>query len=416
MNTGTQELKLKDNSHIESNTNPRSIPRIEPNSFLALLFLAIIGTAGIYYVNIIPALVGALVDSLGFTKQQAGYVSSANIYGAAAGAILSVFMVKRFPWKKIAISMLSLLIAIDLITPAFTSPYTLMAIRLIAGTVGGLIAGTTLGIIARTSQPDRGYGALLIIQFGLGGFGLLLLPSLVSAIGHQILFYALAGFSALALILVPLLSDYPIRSLNSHKSASPTDYTQKKGIAVKPLILILISIFLFQSANMGLFAYLERLGMFEQHSLQWVSFSLATGSWVGIPGSFLVVLLSTRFGRALPLAIGMATILVGIWLFHYAYNANIYLLANILLAFAWSFCLPYLFGMCAQLDHTGQMASVGGMTSKFGMASGPLVGATILMDNNYGILINTVFFTILITATIACFTARLIDRKEYQIG
>jgi predicted MFS family arabinose efflux permease len=384
----------------------------KPNSLLALFFLATIGTAGIYYVNIIPALVGTLVDSLGFTKQQAGYVSSANMYGAACGAILAVFMVKRVYWKKIVGSMLLTVIVIDLVSPLFTSPEPLMIVRFVAGTVGGVATGTIMAIIARTSQPSRGYGFLLVMQFGLGGVGLLILPSLVATLGHQTLFYALACVSIAAVLMLPYLSEYPIENKQSSHVHTSAFFSWNSGAAIKPLLLVVAAIALFQSANMGLFAYLERLGMHEQHGMQWVSFSLAAGSWVGIPGSALVILLSTRFGRLRPLAIGLSIILGVIWLFHFSANDQVYFWANVFFASAWAFCLPYMFGMCAELDLSGQMAAVGGLASKFGMATGPLVSATILTGNNYALLINVAFITMIVAAVIACATARAMDKKE----
>lgn len=385
----------------------RSLLRVAPDGFVAQLLLAMVGTAGVFYVTILPALIGGLVDSLGFTQQQAGYVASANIYGAACGALLAVFLVKRFPWKGIVSGMLLALILFDILTPALKSPAPLMVIRFLAGIVGGLVTGIGFAVIARTAQPDRGYGALLVVQFGMGGIGLLLLPSLVSTLGHQVIFYTLAGFSVMALLTVPFLSDY-----HAHGQSSRMAREIKTGIARAPLLLILASIFLFQAANMGLFGFLERLGLFEQNSREWVSFSLATGAWSGIPGSLLVILLATRFGRLIPVAIAIFISLVGMWQFHHAADAQSYLYGSILLQFSWAFCLPYLFGICAELDKSGQMAAVGGMASKLGMATGPLLMATLLTDNSYGLVINLAIIMIVISALFTYHPAGILDKRK----
>ena len=44
-----------------------------------------------------PALVDGLIEGLGYSNQQAGIVGSANVYGAALGALTAVFIVKRVP-------------------------------------------------------------------------------------------------------------------------------------------------------------------------------------------------------------------------------------------------------------------------------------------------------------------------------
>ena len=51
------------------------LPKAGPDSMLARLFLAFLGTAGIFYLNILPALVDGLIEALGFTNQQAGAVA-----------------------------------------------------------------------------------------------------------------------------------------------------------------------------------------------------------------------------------------------------------------------------------------------------------------------------------------------------
>jgi len=58
-------------------TSPTALqPRYQlaPDSNLARIFLAFLATAGLFYVNIMPALVSGLIDGLGFSNQQAGYV------------------------------------------------------------------------------------------------------------------------------------------------------------------------------------------------------------------------------------------------------------------------------------------------------------------------------------------------------
>ena len=52
------------------------------------IFLAFLASAGLFYVNIMPAIVDGLKEGLAFTDRQAGFVASANVYGAAVGAAL----------------------------------------------------------------------------------------------------------------------------------------------------------------------------------------------------------------------------------------------------------------------------------------------------------------------------------------
>ena len=97
-------------------------PRAAPEGLLACVLLAFLATAGLFYVNIMAALVAGLIDGLGFTNRQAGFVGSANVYGAACGAMIAVFLVRRFPWRRIEVVALSVLLMLDLISTQVTTP------------------------------------------------------------------------------------------------------------------------------------------------------------------------------------------------------------------------------------------------------------------------------------------------------
>ena len=56
----------------------------------------------------------------------------------------------------------------------------------------------------------------------------------------------------------------------------------------------------------------------------------------------------------------------------------VYVLANCVVGMTWSFGIPYLLGMCAEFDQTGQIAALGGFASKMGLASGPMVAALVV--------------------------------------
>ena len=81
-----------------NNNNSVAFPKAAPDSMLARLLLAFLATAGLFYVNIMPALVDGLVEGLGFTNKEAGLVGSSNVYGAAVGAFLIVFLMSQVPF------------------------------------------------------------------------------------------------------------------------------------------------------------------------------------------------------------------------------------------------------------------------------------------------------------------------------
>ena len=154
-----------------------------PNSMRARVCLAFLATAGLFYVNIMPAIVDGLKEGLGFTDRQAGFVASANVYGAALGALLIVLLVKRLSWRPTSYLLLAALVLMDLVSLFVSSPELMIAVRFVHGCIGGALVGVGFSVIARTLHPDRTFGVLLFVQFGLGGLGNLSIPRLVPVFG-----------------------------------------------------------------------------------------------------------------------------------------------------------------------------------------------------------------------------------------
>lgn len=373
-----------------------------PDGLLAAFLLAFLATAGLFYVNIMPAIVTGLSDGLGFTARQAGLVASANVYGAAAGALASVFLVRRMNWRRAQVMLLPTLIALDLASMLVRHPEAMIALRLVHGLVGGMSVGLALAVIGRTAVPDRGFGMLLFVQYGLGGLGNMLLPPLVPKFGVSVLFLSLAAFSAVTLLFMTWLADYPPRP------AAPVQAGGRARFA--PLAAALVALFLFQAANMGLAAFIIGLGRAYGLSQAIIGPSMGVSSWIAMLGAALVIVLAGRAGRLWPILAAMGLTLAGTWAFHLSGSGLVYFLANCGTAITWAFVVPYLLGLCAAFDPTGRTASLAGFFSKMGLASGPAVAAILLHETRYGLLIDISLLGLVASTLAAVWPAWLSDR------
>lgn len=376
-----------------------------PDGLIASVFLAFLATAGLFYVNIMAAIVDGLVSGMGISDSAAGNIGSANIYGAAAGALLSVLSVRRASWRPLAVCALVLLIAIDLLSIGVASAQLLLALRLVHGLVGGFLVGISFAVIARTANPDRSFGMLLFVQFGLGGLGVMFLPQLVPLYGTQALFLSLAGFSLVTLLMTPFLARYD--------AAASTTQTSDSKILLFPLCLTLLSIFLFQAANMGLLAFIIRLGLDYGLERSYVSLALGLATWVALIGPLVVMVLGIKIGRVWPLIIGMALTLGGTGFFHLSGQPWAYMLANCATGITWGMVIAYLLAMTADFDRAGRLSAFAGFISKMGLASGP-VGAGVLLaaDLGFGALVNTALVLLALSAAVMLYPAIVLDRLK----
>ena len=386
--------------------------RTEPDSEIARVLLAFLATAGIFYVNIMPAIVDGLIEGLSFTNRQAGLVGSANLYGAAFGAFSAVFVVKTVPWRKAAYGLLVVLISMDLASILITNPTIMISARFVHGFVGGMLVGVGFAVMSRTTEVHRTFGYLITIQFGLGGLGIIYLPPLVPEFGTSALFLSLVAFSLVTMLMIPFLSEYPARE-------QPV-VTDGKPRPLGYMGLALFATFLFQAANMAIYAFAIGIGKHAGLDSAFVSTSLGVAAWVAIAGSIFVILLSTRYGRLMPVTIAIVLTGVGIWALHYAHlnpdswTSSVFWLSQALVGITWAFCISYLLGICSEFDTTGQMAALGGFASKMGLASGPAVAALIVGQDNYALVINVSVVALIVCALVFISPARVLDRKQAE--
>lgn len=386
----------------------RNLPVAAPNGEVARILLAFLATAGLFYVNIMPALVDGLIEGLGFSNREAGLIGSANVYGAAVGAFAAVFVVKRINWRMAAVALLLGLISVDLLSMLLRNAPVLVGTRFLHGCIGGMLVGIGFAVMSRTTEVDRSFGYLLTIQFGLGGLGLIFLPPLVPEFGTKALFLALIAFSTVTLMMLPFLSDYPARE----QGKSMREGSGNISLAV----LALLATFLFQAANMGIYAYAIGIGKHALLETGFISNALGVAAWVAIVGSVLVILLSTRLGRLWPVGIAVALTAVSIWALHFSdikpggWETSVYWWSNVLWGITWAFVISYLLGMCSEFDSTGQMAALGGFASKMGLASGPAIAALMVGEDNYGLLINMSVVALFLCLAAMAIPAAVLDR------
>jgi len=382
-----------------------ALPQAAPEGALAAVMLAFLSTAGLFYVNIMPALVDGLVHGLGFSAVEAGHVASANVYGAALGALAAAFVVHRLAWKPVSVGLLLALVAIDLVSMRLTTPEALVACRAVDGLVGGFLVGIGFSVIARSRDPDRVFGVLMIVQFGLGGLAIMVLPQLVTSWGTGSLFVTLILMSVTTLAMVPFLAPYRVSAGAVH--AERPAATSRTPFA---LLLTFAGIFLFQAANMGLAAYVIELGEAAGLARGFISPVLGVATWIGILGSGLVVVMSRRFGRFLPLAWGLVLTGFGLAAFAWSGSGAVYAAANAVTSVTWSLVIPYLFGLSAAFGRTGRTATLASFCSKAGLATGPLAAGHLVEDGNYDRLIWISVAALVLAALAALPASRAADR------
>lgn len=374
-------------------------------SLMAAILYSIIATAGLFYVNLGGAFLSAFVDGLGVQRDTAGFIVSANKYGAAFGALLATFVVKRLEWRPTLSKLFYCLIIFDLISTQVQNPQILILLRFLHGTIGGLSVGFGLSIIARTLNPDKVFGMLLVVQYSFGSIGIWAVPRMVDVFGYSAVFGALISFTIMAILILPMVPD-----VSKHSDNQVTNNIFSFSIE-KFLFLALAALFLFQAANMGVADYAFELGKDIGLKNTEISNLLTIANIISISGGMMVYIIGTRFGRTIPLVIGISVAAIFTFLLHYSENVTIYFIANSVTGIAWGFTIPYILGLCASFDKHGQVAALAGFISKMGLATGPLIGSLFIIEYGFKFIINIAVFALFIAIIMSWYSSQAREEK-----
>lgn len=364
-----------------TDADARSRFQVGENNLFAYVFLAFVASAGIFYVSAIPSIVSALKDGVGFTAQQAGYAVSANGYGSMLGALIAVGLVRRVNWKKAVSVLLLLMIFMELSSTQITDPQMMIGWRFLAGIMGGCSVGFGLSVLARLSNPDRAYGGLLVLQFGMGGLIIYLRLIVEPVLGPAGVFVMLAILMCVSLLSLPFLGRYETSGTSEERNSS--GFPPLTAVT----ILTLIALFLYQASGNALWTYIQQIGEALGLSPRRVTDIVALTTWSGVLGAIIPVVIGVKFGR-LPLVISAMVLSVfSAGLLYLAAGGGAYLVGAVVINFVWSYALAYLLGLSAFFDETGQLAALAGMASKFGIATGPLIAATLYTEGDFAVIL-----------------------------
>ena len=317
-----------------------------------------------------PLVVQALTQHMSMVTSKAGYLVSAEFTGVALTAILIGPFIDRWPKRKIAIIGCLSAVTLHVVSIQLTSSYvTLLCMRFLAGLGAGATLAAGGAIIAGANAPDRMFALVKT-------FNAMVMAVMIWLAGYAVKGYGVAGgYGVLALIVfctLPLLYCFPA----AVKEKQSITKTRLPHFVLGCLTLLaLLNWVMVVSAP---WAYLAIMGERSGLAVQQISALLGAGFIIGMSGGLLAAWLDLRFGRIMPVIVGI--LLNGVtWLLicavphHIVYTVSV-LLNNI----SYFFTLPYLLGTAAALDREGRWASIASTSFLGAIAIAPAAGGLII--------------------------------------
>ncbi|WP_409524461.1 MFS transporter [Nitrincola sp. MINF-07-Sa-05] len=357
----------------------RKLPADNP---FAYFFLAFIAMAGLAYINFLPGVVNALAGGIGFNEAEAGQIVALNGYGSLLGSIVAIFLVRRFHWQSVMLIGLSLLALVDIGTLWVEDYGVILGWRFLAGALGGLCVGIGFSVLARLNNPDRAFGTLLFIQFSIGSIVMYALPALETQLSAHAVFYVMAGFILLSVVLIPFLPSLPLSSQSIQQSMPLAE------LFGKPLLLLL-AIISYLTAASAIYAYVGLIGLGAGFASESVSTYIAITGLSGLLGAMIPVISGKRPGRIYLITAGIAMSTAAAVLLNFSHLASLYIIGMTLLFFSWPAVQSYLFAVTAEMDSSGRLSTIAVVVSFVGLATGPMLASSLLDSGNFSVMLYT---------------------------
>ncbi|MFT7461126.1 MAG: MFS family permease, partial [Planctomycetota bacterium] len=185
-------------------------------SIIAIVYIAVIAPC-VFILQ--PGYVQGLVEHLGFSEEQAGFIASAEMFGLAFTTILLNFISTRFDWRKMTMLFLCISAIGNLASISVTDFDSLRILRFITGMGSGGLMSLTFAMMGLTKQSDRNFGFIITWVLTYGALGLLAMPSAFEIIKMNgvLLFFALFCASGL------FFAKYLPRSGEQHLDVTATE-------------------------------------------------------------------------------------------------------------------------------------------------------------------------------------------------
>ncbi|WP_299725588.1 MFS transporter [uncultured Endozoicomonas sp.] len=357
---------------------------------LALMLAAsFASTIGGLPFNALPILLGSLADTFQLTPSQAGFLGSACFTGYLTGTFAAFFLMKHTSLKK-----LTIVSAVIIATLLFLSSIAGWQFQMLLWSALGFFAGlmTCLGlhIMGEMANKERALGLRQGVELGVTALVLFLLPAYVTAT------YGYQG-TALTLLAIVLLLGISAIVLPEKVSASVEPFSFRKQLKMPPVVwLAVFTFFIFGAGNIGLWAFLERMGNSLNLAPNEQGIVFAVLKLLGGAAAFSVAIVGNRLGRWLPYLIVFAVLNGGLALLWYANGFLPFAMGAWIWEVGFTWGCVYMTAMIAQLDSQGRAIML--IPAAFALSS--MVGPAVA-----GMLIETSFVPLLMFAALSTICA-----------
>lgn len=375
-----------------------------------MLAASLASTIGGLPFNTLPILLGALADSFSFDAAQIGQLGSMCFAGYLVGTLVAVAFIDRLNWRYLTVGC-AVGAALALLASSRLPAGAQLPLWALIGFFASLMTCLGLRIMSEMADKERALGVRQGIELGLVAALLFALPSLVVARFHY------AGAALLLAAIILLLSLSALALPRRTDFARTVDAIDERSLYARfsfplPAYCALAFFFLFGAGQIGLWAFLERLGHGLALQPTELGIVFAVLKLLGGAAALTLAAVGDRLGARLPHLLVLAVIGLGLLLLGGAKGFLMYALGAWIweVGFTWG-CI-FQTAAIARLDPSGRSIML--IPAAFALSSmtGPaLAGA--LVGQGFSPLLWLAFATAILP--VLAFAGLLARRLEIRL-
>ena len=350
--------------------------------FVALNVFSLLGNTAM---GAQPLIVGALVDLVGLSARQAGFVSAAEMGGFATGMLALLRFGQRVRRRTLALAALSTIAAANAASPLAGEFHEILSLRFVNGFAAAASYSVFLTMAAATRRPERTFAIANSVSIFATGLLLFSGPHILLHWHLRGLFLGLAMLalaSAVAVCLIPSETGPAAARIQAVPRDRPARGSSS-GIAVT--LVQLMMLFLY-TGHAAIWSYQERIGVRAGLAPHEIGLLIGTSLMVGLLGSITASVLTLAIGRVWPQVISLGVSIVAALALVFTDSSLGFGIASTLIALSWFYGLPYQMGLMAAYDPRGRANIAGSLMTTSGAAAGPAMAAILLGYGGYRVI------------------------------
>ena len=359
---------------------------------------------------LMPLIVGGLVDSYGFSEQQAGVIATGEGIGLVLGLLTAALWVRSVTWRLALLVGLTTYAALNFGSPLVDGHAGILVLRFLSGFVGGGVFAIVVAALGDNREPDRAFGIAQAVQGLIMGALFAWAPSLMSESGINSLFYLMAILALTTMIFVP---QFPRRGV---VDAAPVPADSTGDLPSSAPILLYLGLFggfAYYLAVFGFWGFIERMGIRAGLEESTIGYALGISQLAAISGALFAAGAAQRFGRFLPLLIALVGQLWVLWVLVGQFSAWAFYAGACAYQGLYVMATSYQLGVIAHLDSKGKFIVVMTALQGLGAALGPSIAAALINEGDYSGINTAAAVTLTASLGLFLYLARTGNGRRY---